>query len=159
MPANGMAKKKKIRPITMYCPIFSLRGAEGVFLANLWKDWLPTKCDIASILSLLHCSIQITSADELHVISSAGATAKKKAGPQCLMTRVSGSNSSLDFGNPAIPVGPVAFRPPIARSLALSVVMDALSPFPLGQGHPLFKSFSATSGRNFRGNFEWQQQF
>ena len=27
----------------------------------------------------------------------------------------------IDFGNPAIPVGPVAFRPPIARSLALSV--------------------------------------
>jgi len=26
----------------------------------------------------------------------------------------------FDFGNPAIRVGPVAFRPPIARSLALS---------------------------------------
>jgi len=27
-----------------------------------------------------------------------------------------------DFGNPAIPEGPVAFRPAISRSLALSVI-------------------------------------
>jgi len=47
----------------------------------------------------------------------------KKPDPQCVIKRwKSGYNSSLDFGNPAIPVGPVAFRPPIARSLALSVV-------------------------------------
>jgi hypothetical protein len=66
------------------------------------------------------------------------------------MTRVSGLISSLDFGNPAIPVGPVAFRPPIARSLALSVVMDDLSPLLPGQGHPLFNDFSANKGWNFR---------
>jgi hypothetical protein len=28
-----------------------------------------------------------------------------------------------NFGNPAIPKGPVAFRPTIARSLALSVIL------------------------------------
>jgi len=37
MPANGMAKKTKIRPITMYCPIFSLRDAKEHLLADFWK--------------------------------------------------------------------------------------------------------------------------
>jgi hypothetical protein len=37
MPAKGMAKKTKIRPITMYCPIFLLMGTKGSLLADFWK--------------------------------------------------------------------------------------------------------------------------
>ena len=62
------------------------------------------------------------------------------------ITEESGFSSSLDFGNPAIPVGPVVFRPPIARSLALSVVAADLSPFSTGQGHPSLEEFFDTLG-------------
>jgi hypothetical protein len=33
---------------------------------------------------------------------------------------------TFNFGNPAIPVGPVAFRPTIARGLALSIMSGIL---------------------------------
>jgi hypothetical protein len=57
----------------------------------------------------------------------------------------------LDFGNPAIPVGPVAFRPPIARSLALSVSNEG--PFRQSQpikDPPISRLFSALVAENFR---------
>ena len=57
----------------------------------------------------------------------------------------------IDFGNPAIPVGPVAFRPPIARSLALSVVSggpDQRSS--LIEGLPLFTLLSEVTEESFR---------
>jgi hypothetical protein len=59
----------------------------------------------------------------IHVKIQRGSPYKnKKPDPYCqIAPRESGYNSSVDFGNPAIPMGPVAFRPPIARSLALSV--------------------------------------
>jgi len=44
--------------------------------------------------------------------------------PDYLVDEVTASGSlSPYFGNPAIPVGPVAFRPTIARGLALSAML------------------------------------
>jgi hypothetical protein len=61
----------------------------------------------------------------------------------------------IDFGNPAIPVGPVAFRPPIARSLALSVVSGGPYEQPsLIKGLPLFKVFSEVDEESFRKFFD-----
>jgi hypothetical protein len=82
MPTNGIAKKTKTRPTTMYPPIFSLRNAEGQLLADFWKGWLPSKREVVSIFSLLTCYIQETVAGELPVMSRSSETPqKKKAGP------------------------------------------------------------------------------
>jgi hypothetical protein len=52
------------------------------------------------------------------VISHAQGTFLKRKSP---FKMDHGPSNFLYFGNPAIPVGPVVFRPTIARGLALSV--------------------------------------
>jgi hypothetical protein len=58
------------------------------------------------------------------VISHNLGVAPKNKKPVSKLT--TGRKNFFYFGNPAIPIGPVAFRPTIARGLALSVNLTYL---------------------------------